>query len=154
MKRNLETGAAGIFAAGDVAESLDIVRKTPWINAIWPEAAEQGRIAGMNMAGRPVAYRGTLSRNVMRIFGLDLMTLGVVNTDASSGYEIFTKNDHRRKTYRKLVFREEVLVGAILINQMEQGGLFLSLIRNEIPITIPRENLLDPGFNFRKLMRG
>ena len=154
VNQYLETGAAGIFAAGDVAESVDIVRKTPWINAIWPEAAEQGRIAGMNMAGRPVAYRGTLSRNVMRIFGLDLMTLGVVNPDASSGYDIFTKNDHRRKTYRKLVFREEVLVGAILINQMEQGGLFLSLIRNEIPITIPRENLLDPGFNFRQLMRG
>ena len=153
VNQYLETGAAGIFAAGDVAESVDIVRKIPWINAIWPEAAEQGRIAGMNMAGRPVAYRGTLSRNVMRIFGLDLMTLGVVNPDASSGYEIFTKNDHRRKTYRKLVFREEVLVGAILINQMEQGGLFLSLIRNEIPITIPRENLLDPGFNFRQLMR-
>ena len=153
VNQYLETGAAGIFAAGDVAESVDIVRKTPWINAIWPEAAEQGRIAGMNMAGRPVAYRGTLSRNVMRIFGLDLMTLGVVNPDASSGYDIFTKNDHRRKTYRKLVFREEVLVGAILINQMEQGGLFLSLIRNEIPITIPRENLLDPGFNFRQLMR-
>ncbi|HIJ37016.1 MAG TPA: NAD(P)/FAD-dependent oxidoreductase [Deltaproteobacteria bacterium] len=153
VNQHMETGAAGIFAAGDVAESVDIVRKIPWINAIWPEAAEQGRIAGMNMAGLPVAYRGTLSRNVMRIFGLDLMTLGVVNPEASSGHEIFTKNDHRRKTYRKLVFREEVLVGAILINQMEQGGLFLSLIRNEIPITIPRENLLDPGFNFRQLMR-
>ena len=154
VNQHLETSVTGIFAAGDVAESVDIARKIHWINAIWPEAAEQGRIAGMNMAGRPVAYRGTLSRNVMRIFGLDLMTLGVVNPDPASGYEVFIKNDLRRKTYRKLVFREDILVGAILINQMEQGGIFLSLIRNEIPVTIPRENLLAPGFNFRRLMRG
>ena len=154
VNHHLETGAAGIFAAGDVAESVDIARKAPWINAIWPEAADQGRIAGMNMAGRAVEYRGTLSRNVMRIFGLDLMTLGVVNPDVGSGYEVFIKHDHRRKTYRKLVFREEFLVGAILINRMEQGGILLSLIRNEIPMTIPREDLLNPGFNFGKLMRG
>ncbi len=149
---HMETDAAGIFAAGDVAESMDIARNAPWINAIWPEAAEQGRVAGMNMAGRPVMYRGSLSRNVMRIFGLDLITLGVVNSIAGPEYEVFIKHDHRRKTYRKLVFRKNCLVGAILINQVEQGGILLSLIRNEVPITIPKENLLDPGFNFRKLM--
>ena len=154
VNRHMETGAEGIFAAGDVAESLDITRKTPWINAIWPEAAEQGRTAGMNMAGRSVAYRGSLSRNVMRIFGIDLMTIGVVNPNSGSEYEVLTRNDRRRKTYRKLVFRDEFLVGAILINQMEQGGVLLSLIRNEISVTIRRENLLDPGFNFRRLMRG
>ena len=154
VNHHMETGTAGIFAAGDVAESVDIARKDRWINAIWPEAAEQGRVAGMNMAGRAVAYRGSLGRNVMRIFGLDLMTLGAVNPGAGSEYEVITRNDHRRKTYRKLVFRDEFLAGAILINQMEQGGILLSLIRNEIPITIPKEKLLDPGFNFRQLMRG
>ena len=154
VNQHLETGVSGIFAAGDVAESVDIVRKAPWINAIWPEAAEQGRVAGMNMAGRSVAYRGTLGRNVMRIFGLDLMTLGMVNPEPCSEYEVFVQNDHRRRTYRKLVFRGEILVGAILINQIEQGGILLSLIRNKIPVTIPRENLLAPGFNFRWLMRG
>ena len=153
VDRHLETNVAGIFAAGDVAESVDIARKVPWINAIWPEAAEQGRIAGMNMAGRSVAYRGTLSRNTMRIFGLDLMTLGIVNPAPDSGHEVFIRNDRRRKTYRKLVFREDVLVGAILINRIEQGGILLSLIRNEIPVTIPGEKLLEPGFNFRQLMR-
>lgn len=153
VNHHMETDAAGIFAAGDVAESVDIARKAPWINAIWPEAAEQGRIAGMNMAGRPVAYRGSLGRNVMRIFDLDLITLGVVNPIAGSEYEVFVKHDHRRKTYRKLVFRDDFLVGAILINQVEQGGILLSVIRNGIPITIPREVLLDPGFNFRKLMK-
>jgi NADPH-dependent 2,4-dienoyl-CoA reductase/sulfur reductase-like enzyme len=63
----LGNGLAGIFAAGDVAESVDIARKTRWVNAIWPEAVTQGCIAGTNMTGRQVSYKGSLSRNVLRI---------------------------------------------------------------------------------------
>ncbi|MCF8093060.1 MAG: FAD-dependent oxidoreductase, partial [Desulfotignum sp.] len=61
-----------IYAAGDAAESMDIARQKRWVNAIWPEAAVQGKIAGYNMAGRKVACPGSLGRNVMRIFGLDV----------------------------------------------------------------------------------
>jgi len=52
---NMETNVPGIFAAGDVAEHIDIARKTPWVNAIWPEAVIHVRVAGMNMAGRSFA---------------------------------------------------------------------------------------------------
>ncbi len=51
----LGNGIAGIFAAGDVAESVDIARKTRWVNAIWPEAVTQGCIAGTNITGRQVS---------------------------------------------------------------------------------------------------
>jgi nitrite reductase (NADH) large subunit len=152
VDQHLKTTAPGIFAAGDVAESIDIARKTRWINAIWPEAAAQGCIAGMNMAGRKVAYRGSLSRNVMRVLDLDVMTLGLVNPPDDSGYKVIERTDPRRRRYRKLVFRGDVLVGAMLINDIEQGGILLSLIQNEIPLKIPRKALMEPSFNFRKLM--
>ena len=152
VDEHMETGAKDIFAAGDVAQCMDIARKTRWINAIWPEAAMQGRVAGANMAGRPVTYGGSVSRNVMRIFGLDLMTLGLANPKPDSAYETLDSNDSRT-TYRKLVFRENILVGAILVNDIEQGGILLSLIRNETPLSIRRKKLLEPGFNFRQLMR-
>jgi len=45
---------------GMLAEHFDIARDERWVNAIWPVAVEMGRIAGMNMAGRPVVYRGSL----------------------------------------------------------------------------------------------
>lgn len=106
----METSREHVFAAGDVAEQMDIARKTPWVNAIWPEAASQGIVAGMNMAGRSVNYRGSLSRNVIRIFGLDVMTCGIVKPP-ESGYETRIFMEPRRNTYRKLVFRGERLVG-------------------------------------------
>ncbi|EFK05505.1 pyridine nucleotide-disulfide oxidoreductase [delta proteobacterium NaphS2] len=152
VDEHLETSLKGVYAAGDVAECVDIARKRRWVNAIWPEAAAQGRTAGMNMAGRDVSYTGSVSRNVMRIFGLDLMTLGLANPEPDSHCRILSSHDLRNNRYRKLVFRENVLVGAVLLGHIEQGGLLLALIHNETPISIPREKLLEPGFNFRQLM--
>ena len=44
---HMQTLIPGVYAAGDVAELTDIARKVPWVNAIWPEAAAQDRIAGL-----------------------------------------------------------------------------------------------------------
>jgi nitrite reductase (NADH) large subunit len=148
----LETSAPGVFAAGDVAESMDIARKSRWVNAIWPEAVAQGRIAGLNMAGRNVGYRGSLGRNVIRIFGLDVLTAGLVNPPVSDGFEIVSRFHGRTGHYRKLVYNGEKLVGAVIVNGIEQGGLLVSLIQREIPVRAPREALLEPTFNFRTLL--
>jgi NAD(P)H-nitrite reductase large subunit len=50
----MRTRAPDIYVAGDVAETYDISGETMGINAIWPCAFEQGRVAGLNMAGRKV----------------------------------------------------------------------------------------------------
>ena len=152
VNEHMQTNTAGIFAAGDVAESVDISRKTPWVNAIWPEAVTQGRIAGANMTGRPVSYKGSLSRNVLRILNLDVMTMGLVNPPDNSDYDVIYHHDPRRRTYRKLVFRKNILTGAVLINAIEQGGILMGLIQNEIPLNVPKSVLLQPSFNIKQLM--
>jgi NAD(P)H-nitrite reductase large subunit len=152
VDEHMETSTAGIFAAGDVAESVDISRKTRWVNAIWPEAASQGRIAGTNMTGRPMSYKGSLSRNVLRVLNLDVMTMGLVNPPDTSEYEVICAGEPRRRTYRKLVFRNNILTGAVLINAIEQGGIYMGLIQNEIPLNVPIRVLSQPSFNFKQLM--
>jgi NAD(P)H-nitrite reductase large subunit len=153
VNENMESSINEIFAAGDVAESIDIGRQIPWVNAIWPEAAVQGRIAGMNMAGRRVAYKGSLSRNVIRIFDLDIMTGGLVNPPNDSHHNVIQTTIPRKKMYRKLVFRGDKLVGFAMVNGIEQGGILISLIHNEIPINIAKTRLTEPSFNFKHLMK-
>jgi NAD(P)H-nitrite reductase large subunit len=148
----METSVPGIYAAGDVAECIDVARNSRWVNAIWPEAVTQGRIAGMNMAGRAVSYKGSLSRNVIRIFGVDVMAGGLVKPPSELQYNIVTSMDRKRGTYRKLVFDEERLVGMVMVNSIEQGGPLLSLMHSQNPVTVPHEVLLQPSFNFRQLM--
>jgi nitrite reductase (NADH) large subunit len=147
----LQSSTPGIYAAGDVAESFDIARKKRWVNAIWPEAAVQGRIAGFNMAGRPVRYTGSLSRNVMRVYGLDVMTLGVTNSDEGKGFNVIRTGGAGKGYYRSLVFRDDILVGAVLISNIEQGGILRALIENQVPVCVPKQSLADPNFNFSKL---
>jgi len=152
VNAHMETSAPGIYAAGDAAEFVDIARKTRWVNAIWPEAVIQGRVAGMNMAGRPVSLKGSLSRNVIRIFDMDVMTGGWVDPPDNAGFEVLSRFDHRRKTYRKLVLDGRRLVGMVMVNDIAQGGLLISLIQSETSLPISGNALVSPGFNYRQLL--
>jgi nitrite reductase (NADH) large subunit len=147
-----QTSEPGIFAAGDAAECRDIVRKRPWVNAIWPEAASQGRVAGLNMAGRPVRYPGSLGRNVMRVYGLDVMTLGLADPDPADDCRVFRCGGTDKGYYRSLVFRQNTLVGAILVNRVEQGGVLHALIENRVRIRVPARTLMAPTFDFSRLL--
>ncbi len=149
---HLRSSLSDIYAAGDVAESVDIARQCSWVNAIWPEAAIQGRIAGLNMAGRPVACKGSLSRNVMRVYDLDIMTLGYANPGPDEGFRIIRFHDERRNTYRSLVFRDKVIAGAVLVNHIEQGGILRALIENRALVALSPETLMSPSFNFSRLL--
>jgi NAD(P)H-nitrite reductase large subunit len=152
VDQHMQTSRSGIHAAGDVAQMTDIARQCAWVNALWPEAAAQGRVAGLNMAGRPVAYPGSLSRNVMRVFGLDVLTVGNANPRDTETYRIVQRGGPDRQIYRRLVLRDDILVGAVMINCIEQGGVLRALIENRVPIRLPPEKLLTPGFNFGQLI--
>ncbi len=152
VDNHLETTCPGIFAAGDVVESMDIARKTRWVNAIWPEAATQGRIAGMNMAGRAVVYKGSLSRNVIRIFDLDILAVGWVNAPDDPRFTVLSEHNQCLNTYRRLVFEGDSLIGATLVNRIETGGILTAMIQNEIPVRASKEKLLEPHLSLKSLM--
>ena len=50
----LRTSEADIFAAGDVAETIDPVTGRRTIEVLWHSAVHKGRVAGLNMASGPV----------------------------------------------------------------------------------------------------
>jgi NAD(P)H-nitrite reductase large subunit len=143
VDEHLQTTVSGVFAAGDVAELTDVVRNRPWINAIWPEAAAQGWIAGLNMAGRSASYRGSLGRNVIRMFDLDIMTAGIVQPQEDSGTtKVLTHFDKNTPIYRKFVLQEDRLIGFTLINRIEKGGMLVSLIQRGLPLDPEEKRLL------------
>ena len=149
---HMQTNVAGVYAAGDVAEHVDVARQRPWVNAIWPVAVEMGRVAGHNMAGYPMRYPGSLSRNVIRIFDLDVMTAGMVSPRESEGLESAERYDRRRNTYRKLLFREGALVGFVLVNQIEQGGVLMNLVHQGASLNGLTAEALGPRFNVGQVM--
>ncbi|MGC8659896.1 MAG: FAD-dependent oxidoreductase, partial [Desulfomonilaceae bacterium] len=152
VDEHLETSSPGVFAAGDVAQATDVVRHKKWVNAIWPVAAEQGIIAGFNMAGRPVSYRGSLGRNVLRIFRLDVLSGGIIDAPSHSGYRTLTYSNPFKRIYRKIVIKDSIPVGLVMVGDIEQGGIILSLIHRQLPLMVEPELLLDPHFSFSSLL--
>ena len=82
---HLRSNVPNVYAAGDVAEGKDLITGQPAVHAIEPTAMEHGRIAGANMAGQPLAYRGSLLMNIVEVLGLEIASFGAwESTDCRS----------------------------------------------------------------------
>jgi len=136
-----ETSVPGIFAAGDVAETTDMLTGQRVVNAIWPEALNQGWIAGLNMAGRRQAYEGSMAMNTTSVLGMPVASLGLWNPEPGS-VEVHQVMDERRRLYRKLVFRGEQIVGAVLVGRIEESGPLHNMIRTRTMFGLKKADLL------------
>jgi len=103
-----------VYAAGDVADGRDLVTGEPAVHALEPTAMEQGRVAGANMAGGDVAYRGSLLMNIVEVCGVEIASFGAWQDPAAESASAIRPE---RCAYRKLLWRGDRLVGAILIGE-------------------------------------
>ncbi|MBI3076275.1 MAG: NAD(P)/FAD-dependent oxidoreductase [Deltaproteobacteria bacterium] len=111
---HLRSSVPTIYAAGDVAEGRDLVTGEPALHAIEPTAMEHGRIAGANMAGDDVAYRGSLLMNIVEVRGLEIASFGA--WEAQTG-ETSAMLRPERSAYRKLVWDGDRLIGAMIVGK-------------------------------------
>jgi len=131
----MRTSCPNIYAAGDVAEVFDRIDGKRKVFGLWSTAVEQGRIAGLNMVGKPVEYSGGMDMNAINILGFPVLTVG--KTNWSDDGESITANvyfDERKKVYRKFLIKDDVLVGAILMGRVDDAGRIGSLIRSKYRI--------------------
>lgn len=151
------TSVPDIYAAGDVTETYDITRDSNWINAIWPCAVEQGRFAGLNMAGREALYEGSFRRNSIGNFiGVPAISMGLTQAETCSsceGGEAFQEIKRRTKdTYKKLILKNGRLVGAILVGQTQKAGLFFILLKKRIDVSDYISILMSRDINFMNIL--
>ncbi len=106
----LETSIPHVYAAGDCVEYGGVYY------GIWPAAEEQGRVAGTNMAGGQASYGGTVMTNQLKVLGIDLMAAGQIDPEGLLDSEIIV--DPKRSVYRKLVYKEDKIIGAILLGDI------------------------------------
>lgn len=130
----LETSAEGVYAAGDCCEAMDIVRKRPWVNALWPIAVEQGYFAALNMSGSHASYPGCIGMNSLKTHSFYLISGGVLKQD--EGVTIFEKHFPHKNQFRKLAVRDNVPVGMAFYNNPEDAGVIVNLIRKGMPLTV------------------
>lgn len=120
----LQSSVADIYAAGDVAQGPVLGGESREVHAIQPTAVDHGRVAGANMAGQEIHYPGSLSMNVTDVCGLQTASYGDWN---AANAEAMTIENAAGNVYRKLLWREDRLVGAIFVGQSNDLGMLNDL---------------------------
>ena len=146
----LKTSSEDIFSAGDVTETNDIALEESSINAIWPAACEQGRIAGLNMAGGNETYEGSLAMNSIEFFGLPVISVGITRPK-SGAYKEIIKKDAGKNIYKKIVLKDGIIVGVIFVNSIENIGVIAALIKNKTDVSSVKDIILESYFDYAKI---
>ena len=120
------TSLPDVYAAGDCCECRDITTNSSRVLAILPNAYLQGETAGINMAGGEKSFDKAIPMNAIGFFGLHIITAGSYDGEAWT--------EQTEKTYKKLVSKDGLLKGYILIGDVARAGIYTSLIREQTPL--------------------
>ncbi len=133
VDERLRTNQPDIYAAGDVAE----FRGMPY--GIWPAAMEQGKIAGMNMAGGEATYNGTTMANTLKVVGVDLASAG--NIDAENEFEskVATEQDQ----YKKIVLENNQIIGCIMLGDTKGFNEITKMMSEKRDVSQIKDQILS-----------
>lgn len=139
----MRSNVANIWAAGDVAQARGFYDGTKVLNGILPDAIEQGRVAGMAMAGDPGTkpYPGGVPLNTYTFFGRHAVSVGT-HGDGIAGAEIVKSVDVANGAYRKIVLADNRLVGIFGIDAAFDPGVMWELILRRTDLGRVRERFL------------
>ncbi|MDR0401507.1 MAG: NAD(P)/FAD-dependent oxidoreductase [Endomicrobium sp.] len=143
----MQTSMENIYAAGDCVEYSDFFSGENKVFALWPNASNQGEVAGINMSNNNTkSFGGVFSMNSISFFGLHLISAGIIN-DYKFNSSIFVNSARNR--LRKLNIFNDNLIGFILINDDQRAGIYTSLINDKTKISTLAYDITsnDIGFN-------
>jgi NAD(P)H-nitrite reductase large subunit len=152
VDERLRSNVPNVYAAGDVAQGRDLISGETAVHAIEPTAQEHGRVAGANMAGRDVRYKGSLIINIVEVCHLDAASFGAWD-DAKAEAVGGLKKD--RNAYRKLLFTGDRLTGAIIIGRSNDiwttndVGMLKGLVQTGQPLGRFKEHLRRNPFDVK-----
>ena len=139
---HLQTNVAGVYAAGDCAEAFDKVSGKTIVSAIQPNAAEQARVAALNMVGQQATLRGVTQINVLDTLGLISTSFGDWQGQGGEQAELTDKAAGR---HLSLQFKDDRLIGCNSVGWTEHVGAMRGLVEGQVPLGEWKQRLLaDP----------
>jgi NAD(P)H-nitrite reductase large subunit len=147
----MRTNVPDVYASGDVAEAYDFTLNQNRLLPLWPLAVLEGRVAGYNMAGKKTDYAGGTNMSALKYFGIPIISIGIANPKEESAYEVLTKHDPQKNLYKKLVLKDNVIVGITMVNGIERAGILFHLMKNRVNVKKFKQALLSDDFSLATL---
>jgi NAD(P)H-nitrite reductase large subunit len=144
----MRTSVKDVYAAGDVVQLKEMPAELPLINVRWLKAWRQGQVAGANMAGDKQTYQEYACFSSTQVAGVDLVAIGVSNPP-DGGYKIM-RGEYPHPDldiYKKLVLKDDRVVGALLIGDVAEASEVHRAIRQGKKVDELDETLLRQMFD-------
>jgi nitrite reductase (NADH) large subunit len=135
----LQTSVPDIYAAGDCIESPYRLTGEKYVHAIFPNAVEQGRVAGMNLAGYKVAYEGADRMNSLKHLGLPIMAAG-----EKQGEQVL--HEQQGDQLKTIYLEDSRIVGYQLAGDIKNAGIYHALMTQKYDVSQLESELLNPNF--------
>jgi NAD(P)H-nitrite reductase large subunit len=140
---HLQTNVPGVYAAGDCAEAFDKVSGKTIVSAIQPNAAEQARVAALNMVGQATELRGVTQINVLDTLGLISASFG--NWEGVPGGQHVEMTQAGDNRHLSLQFMGDQLVGCNAVGWTQHVGVMRGLVEGQVHLGKWKDKLLhDP----------
>lgn len=140
----LQTSESLIYGAGDV------VQHKGRMYGIIPACFEQARTAAYNILGQKKNYEGTIPSNTLKVAGLSVTSIGLVNPEEGK-YEELRKEISKEGIYKKIVVQEGAIVGAIWIGTKKGVDHISRAISQRKNIERWKDSILEDDFDFSLL---
>lgn len=140
---HLQTNVPGIYAAGDCAEAFDKVSSRTIVSAIQPNAAEQARVAALNMVGQEAELMGVTQINVLDTLGLISTSFG--NWEGLPGGQHVELTDEKAGRHLSLQFKDDLMVGCNSVGWTDHVGVMRGLVEGQVKLGEWKDRLMaDP----------
>ncbi|HYA77211.1 MAG TPA: FAD-dependent oxidoreductase [Verrucomicrobiae bacterium] len=150
----MQTNVPDVYASGDVAEAYDFIMNQNRLLPLWPLAVLEGQVAGYNMAGKKTSYTGGTNMSSLKYFGIPIVSIGLTNAKEDPALEVLVKQDTEHNIYKKIVLKNNVIVGLTLVNCIERAGVLFYLIKNTVNVKKFKQKLLEDDFSWAVLPTG
>ena len=105
-----------------------------------PIAVEQAKVAAINAIGGQQDYRALVTPTSLKVVGVELTSIGDFEVSGSSDTIIALENVNDNR-YRKLVIRENRIVGAICLGYPQEATHVVTCIKNKVDVSGCLESL-------------
>jgi NAD(P)H-nitrite reductase large subunit len=157
VNETMQTSQPDVFAAGDVGQVFDPVTGKKSLDLLWNPAREQGKAAGLNMAGKSAVYHRAVAVNILRLGGVMTTIIGSIGSGKNESPQSIMRGSS--ETWQllpntiavakgggvnqlRLILGEQTIAGALLMGEQTLSLPLQELVSRHIDISSIRSLLL------------
>lgn len=159
VDNGMRTSNLHVYAAGDVIETTDEITGRTRVPGQWYPAIQQAQVAAYNMLGllepgHP-SYPGSHSQaraaylnyyNATFLYGLDFVSIGLTTRPPSHQRFQEIVADPQPRSYRKVLLKDGVIVGALLLGKRKDALALKRAIDHRVDVTAVANLLFADDF--------